>query len=135
MRTSPSSLSGEPQNSISIYQDALATDKDMLIEIKRLKKAFPELSRDFYSILIDRLTENRFTASRLNEAVSNLIDTFRYPQPTISDIVGYDKRVKVYTYSEICDKVSQGHDFREFIKIKGSGWVTKVDASRMGHIV
>lgn len=47
------------------------------------------------------LDEEKFTDKKLTDAVRNLIKTCQYPEPTIANILGYDKRIKIYTWHEL----------------------------------
>lgn len=47
------------------------------------------------------LDEEKFTDKKLTDAVKNLIKTCQYPEPTIANILGYDKRIKAYTWDEL----------------------------------
>jgi len=49
-----------------------------------------------------------FTDDRLRDAVRNVISTCVYPQPTIAQFISFDKRIKVYTYSQYCKLCDEG---------------------------
>ena len=103
--------------SLSIFKGELTT-KEVINQQKRLISAFPMLPAAFFDILMDRLKDNNFNDDRLKKAVDNLIDTCIYPTPTIANLVSYDKRIKLYTYSQLCDLVSAGEDISNFKRIK-----------------
>lgn len=116
-------------NSISIYQDTF-TIKNAIEQTNRLKKAYPQLPKGFYELLLDRIEANSFTDKRLKDAIDHLIDTFTYPVPQIANIIGFDKRVKLYAYSSLTDEVSNGRKWNEFAKVKVNGknfWITATD--------
>lgn len=94
-------------NEISIYRGSLTTPA-VIANIARIKKSFPTLPIGFYEILSERLKENHFNDDRLKDAVAHVIDTCVYPTPTIANFISYDKRVKVYTYSEYCKLCDEG---------------------------
>jgi len=97
-----------------------------------MKAAFPELPAQFYEILSQRVKANKFTDEKLEDAINNLIDNFTYPKPTIADIISYDKRVKLHSYSQLCELVSQGHSWDEFIKMPDKkAWISKIDAEKI----
>ena len=100
-----------PENSalsdISIYKGNL-TARNLVKNIAFIKKAFPVLPIDFYDLLTDRIKANNFSDERLNDAVNNVIDTCVYPQPTIAQFISFDKRIKVYDYSEYCKLCEEG---------------------------
>lgn len=73
----------------------------------KMQIAFPQLEDEFFNVLSERIVANNFTDERLKDAIGNLIDSFRYPKPSISDVIGFDKRIKIYSYSDYCNEVSQ----------------------------
>lgn len=89
-------------------------------QMSRIKKAFPNLSSGFYDILLERIKQANFTNKRLEDAVNNLIDNYKYPTPPISAIISFDKKIKVYTYNDILEMVSLGGDyiFQQFEPVK-----------------
>lgn len=79
-------------------------------------------------ILTQRITEKRMSAEQVTDAVNNLIDNFKYPVPTVADIVSWDKKVKIYTHREVVDLLPQGYDFSMFEKITVNNqprWIKK----------
>lgn len=88
------------QGKISVYSGTL--DKRVLgAEMLKIATAFPELEDDFFNILSERIVANDFTTERLRDAVANLLDNFKYPRPNIADIVGFDKKIKLYHPVEV----------------------------------
>lgn len=61
-----------------------------------IKKAFPALPLGFYDVLTDRLTEHGFCDDRLKDTVIHVINTCRYPTPTIADFISYDKKIPCF---------------------------------------
>lgn len=92
---------------ISRYNDEL-TPSNILVQMKRLSVAFPKQSPEFFNLLAERIASNGFTDKRLNDAVNNLLDNFSYKELNLSDIIKFDKRVKLYTYSDVCKMVTKG---------------------------
>lgn len=129
----PSTLARTTQeNSLSVYRGNLTT-KAVIVESKKVKAAFPQLPQGFYDVLADRLKANKFTDQRLQDAVNHLVDNFRYPTPTIADIVSFDKRIKLYTYSQVAERVNSGRDMRDFGKIKDQKlWMDISEAKQHG---
>jgi len=101
------------QNSISVYTGELTT-QCIIGQVKRLKAAFPNSPASMYDILMERVKANGFTDDRLRAAVDDLIDTFKYPVPSIADIISFDKRVKFHTYKEVCDYMDKGGVWDDF---------------------
>jgi len=116
-------------NSVSIYSGELTTIT-IIEQVKRLKLAFPNAGAGFFDLVMDRVKEKKFSDQRLKDAVNNLIDNHRYPNPLVSDVVSFDRRAKLHTHSQVCDKVSDGFkwDDFEFRKMEGRNlWVLKSD--------
>ena len=124
---------------ISLYTGSVATPREIAVEMGRLKVAFPQQGDEqdkenrniFFNLLAERVLANGFSAERLRDAVNMAIDKFVYKRLNIADIISYDKRVKLYTYGELADQVSNGRatmaDF-EIREIRGNKyWVKKTD--------
>lgn len=90
---------------ISRYQDGPPLPEDFAIAVKKLSVAFPQQSPEFFSLAVEEMAQMGFTRQRMADAVTNLIRTFQYKQPNISDIVSYDKKRKLYTYGQMCAKL------------------------------
>jgi hypothetical protein len=71
----------------------------------KIKASFPGLAPDYFNVLSDMLFEYGFSDERLIDAVNHVISTCVYPQPTIANFLSFDKKVRLYTYQEMCDKV------------------------------
>lgn len=80
----------------------------MLLACNRLGAAFPKMQPVFFDLLAERIVENNFTSKRLSDAVNHLIDNFNYKELNISDVIKFDRKAKLYTYSEVCRMVSKG---------------------------
>ena len=99
---------------ISLYTDVV-TDRTMAITLKKLKVAFPQMDPNFFDILSERIIANGFTDKRLTDAVNNVIDNFQYKQLNVSDIVKFDKKMKLYTHTEVSAMVTAGKaSFEDF---------------------
>lgn len=116
---------------LSLYQDTYATPDNIASAIKWLRVAFPKMGGEFFDILYERIDKNKFTKQRLEDAVNNVLDNFRYKELNVADIVSYDKRVRLYTYTQICDEIANGRattDDYERVERDGKNyWVKKVD--------
>lgn len=98
-------------NEVSLYLDALS-DMGVAKNMRRLQSAFPKQSKEFFNVLAERLIANGFTDQRLTDAVNNAIDNFQYKELNISDIVRFDKKMRLYNYSEACRMITQdGYEF------------------------
>lgn len=107
---------GTESNEISIYTGEL-TARVIVENAAKIKKSFPTLPIGFYQVFDERLKENNFTDTRLIDAVNHVIDTCVYPQPTIAQFISYDKRIKLYTYSQYCKLCDEG-DGKNYLPVK-----------------
>lgn len=97
-------INDEGEIELSLYEGSL--DEPIIIEnIAKIKASFPQLPIQFYSILTDRIKEKGFTNQQLIDAVNNVIDNCVYPVPTIANFLNHDKKVKLFTYSDMLKKV------------------------------
>ena len=116
---------------LSLYQDTYATPDNIASAIKRLRGAFPKMGGEFFDILYERIDKNKFTKQRLEDAVNNVLDNFRYKELNVADIISYDKRVRLYTYTQICDEIANGRattdDYERVERAGKNYWVKKVD--------
>jgi len=102
---------------ISLYSDNIAKPEIIATELAKLKSAFPNMESAFVSVLSERVSVNGMSEKRLKDAIGYVIDTFKYQKPNISDIVGYDRRIKLYNYTEVCNVVNKGEgQFSDFEK-------------------
>jgi hypothetical protein len=113
--------STQSESEISIYSGDL-TIPTIKKSFTKIHGAFPSLPKEFYAILQERLTEHKFPDQRLIDAVNHVIDTCVYPTPAIAEFISYDRKTKLYTYTEACKITSeQGKnmsDIFEDVKIK-----------------
>ena len=98
--------------------------------MRKLQSAFPKQNKEFFNVLAERLIANGFTDNRLTDAVNNVIDNFQYKELNISDIVRFDKKVRLYNYREACKLVTRdGYEFGKDLKRVNRGdkvyWIMK----------
>ena len=90
------------RKSLSVYQKGDLTPETMAKCAMRLMKAFPEITRDWLDLLLERAKENGFSDQRLTDAVNHCIDTYVYGRlPNIANIIGFDKRIDFVTATEL----------------------------------
>lgn len=121
------------EKSISLYNGAEASPRQIAVAMSRLKTAFPKMDNAFFNLLAERVMDNGFSEKRLKDAINDILDNFRYKELTVADIIKFDKRVKLYSYNEVCALVSKGtasfSDFEtkeingEFYRVKKSDLV------------
>jgi hypothetical protein len=75
--------------------------------VARIKKAFPQVSSGFFDVLLEEIKRIGFTDKRFEDAVTNLIHGCEYPVPTIARLVSWDKKIQLYNYYHMCDKVDK----------------------------
>lgn len=123
---------GNNKYEISVYNDELTTN-GIIEQVKRIKKAFPELPVQFYDTLTDRLKDNNFTDKRLNDSVSKVIDNFKYPKPSISDFIRFDKTIKLHNYNYMCELCQKwgSKTWERYDKIRINGIVYWYDKSEL----
>lgn len=117
-------------NEISIYKGETANPQQIAVACSRLRTAFPKMESGFFNLLAERAIANKFTPERLVDAVNNIIDNFQYKEINISDIIRYDRKIKLYTYNEVCKMVTEGTAaFSDFITKEINGNVFKIKKS------
>jgi len=106
---------------LSMYRGDLST-ACIMEYFAKVKKAFPALPASFYDILAERIKENGFSDQRLKDAVNHVTDTFTYSMPTVAHFISFDKRVKLFTRSDMI-KIMDKSDtvWKEYKPIKIDG--------------
>lgn len=98
----PTTISNIPEeNKLSVYQKGTVTPDIFASGVKTLMDAYPKLNKNWYSVLREMIKDEKFSNERFSDAIKHCIKHCQYPEPTISNIINYDKHVKVYTYSEL----------------------------------
>jgi len=123
-------------NEITLYNDKQANVITIATELRKLQAVFPALDNDFISILAERIKSNGFTDQRLKDAIGNVIDNFTYQKPNISDIIRFDKKIKLYNAAETSKMVTdEGYRYEDFIHYHRNGqlfWIKKTDSEMYG---
>ncbi|MGB9697727.1 MAG: hypothetical protein GYA16_15575 [Spirochaetes bacterium] len=121
-------------NSLSVYGGNVVTKQVLIMELLRLKKAFPAITNDFVDILAEMVIRERFTEQRLHDAIDHLIKTYEYQHPTVASVLKYDKRVQFHSYADMCDMVdkygSGVWEIYQKVRLQGQSkpvWVKKSD--------
>ena len=114
---------------ISLYNDCVPTKDDFLTASNRLSIAFPKMTKEFFILLTEFVIKEGFTAKRLSDAVNHVIANFQYKELNISDIIKFDRRIKLYTYYEVYNLMGQfPHPDFEKMEVNGNNYfVRKVD--------
>ena len=93
------------------------------------------MSGEFFILLSEFIVKEEFTAERLKDAVNHTIANFQYKELNISDIVGYDRRLKLYTPAEV-HKLKGSYPHPDFKRKEIDGkmfWLLKADLIRYGY--
>jgi len=85
------------------------------------------MTKEFFVLLTEFLITENFTKQRLKDAVNYVIKNFPYKELNISDIIRYDRKVKLYTHSEASALVTQGKaSFEDFEKREIDGKIFRI---------
>ena len=123
----PITKSSNGEMAVSLYRDAEPSPAEVAVSMKRLQVAFPKMEPAFFNLLAERIMGNGFTAERLKDAVNHVLDNFQYKELNISDIIRFDRRAKLYTYSEVCQLVTSGKAvWEDFEKREINGTVFRI---------
>ena len=115
---------------LSLYVDEFPTKDDFKTASNRLSTAFPKMTKEFFVLLTEFVLEHEFTAKRLSDAVNHVIANFQYKELNISDVIKFDRRVKLYTGNEFMKAQMSGIHPSEFEMKKidrVTYWVRKAD--------
>lgn len=106
----------------------------MAAAIDRINVAFPSLSAEQLALIKDRMIVNGFGDDRAMAAVNHVIDSFDSwsRTPAVADFIKYDKRVKTYTHSEMCDACLDGELVPVDMGGKKPRWAKKEDLGAFG---
>lgn len=97
--------------------------------------AFPAIQPQTSAILYMEIKESGMGEKRLNAAITYVIRNFTYKTPSIGDVLSFDRKLRLYTYDEVCGKVVlEGVKMNQFFLVPDSGklWALKIDAKRLG---
>lgn len=102
-------LSEIKSNEISIYKSGKVSAETFAYGSKKIQDAFPKLHAGWFKILDQMIDEEKFSEERFRDAVNFLIKNCIYPEPTIANIISFDKTVKVFTISELKEKFKDSY--------------------------
>ena len=124
------SLMIQDTSEISVYTDKL-TKAEAVIQEARIKKAFPKMFEGQVSLLMEMFPENNFTDNRMRDAVNHVICTYEGwdKLPNIANFIQYDKKIKIYTYKEVCEIGFVGMKAVD-IGMDSPRWVKEEDAEK-----
>jgi hypothetical protein len=96
-------LEKKQRGELSLYSYGKVTTAVFIECVSEIKKSFPKLPNGWYDVLEKMLDEEKFSNERFIDATKSLIKNCVYPEPTIANIIGYDKTIKVYTYNDLLE--------------------------------
>lgn len=76
---------------------------------------------DFFDLLVEMIIDEGITERQLIDSIKHVLKTFHYKELTIANILSFDKRIKLYTYSEVCALVTSGKFQMSDFQIKEIG--------------
>ena len=129
----------DSKDSISIYKGKL-TEQEVTKQLAKVMMIFPKFPETMLIELKESFADNNFNDERMIAAVKHVRDTYQGwdKLPNIANFVSFDYRVKIYTYSELCDLVGKHlmkWDDTQRIKLKGEVYyIAKSDYSNYKHL-
>lgn len=131
-------LAKNGSSEVSIFAGSPASVQHIAISVKKLSTAFPQMSKEFFNLLTERIAKTGMSSQRLEYAVNKVIDNFIYKQLTIADILSMDVKCRLLSYSEMCNEVAKNGSSTDqyapvyLSKSERPAWVLKVDKLRYG---
>ena len=84
---------------VTTYKGKPASDAEIGEQIERLRKNYTQMGPEFFATLIGELTNDKWPAARIADAVSHVLRTKPGGFLSIADIFNYDKPMKLYNHS------------------------------------
>lgn len=87
---------------MTMYAGPLLDDECLKEQIDRINDSFPQAPPRFFKALIRAIIEEReeWTNQRLIDAVRHMEHTYKYQQPTLAEILGYNQTIKLLTWEQ-----------------------------------
>jgi hypothetical protein len=89
----------ETKFEVTTYKGKPATDAEIGEQIERLRKNYTQMGPEFFATLIGELTNDKWPAARIADAVSHVLRTKPGGFLSIADIFSFDRPFKLYNYS------------------------------------
>ena len=121
---------------VSVFAGPPASAAHIAASMHKLSVCFPDMTKEFFSILTERISKTAMSDARLDYAVNRVLDTFTYKQLTIADVLSIDVKCRVMSYAEMCnDAAKRGASTDDYAPLRiGDAdkpvWVLKVDKIR-----
>jgi hypothetical protein len=114
---------------LSLYSDEPPSEKILIAnECERLRIAFPTIQREFIGVLVQMVLKKGMSKNQLIDSIDNILMNYKYPHPTVADVIGFDKRVKLYTHAEVVADIPKGFEFNDYDMIsinEQKRWIRK----------
>jgi hypothetical protein len=115
---------------LSLYREQPPAHPDHVKnECKRLQSCFPQIPTGMVVVMAQRVLAKQMSAQQLTDAIDNLIDNYKYPVPTVAEVLSWDKKVKLYTHAEVVKEIPQGFEFSAYDMVTINDqkrWIRKV---------
>ena len=116
---------------LSLYQDAPATNEQIILCASRLRDNFPKQTAGFWAELQSQIKKVGMSGQRLADAVDYVIQNHKYDL-RIADLMQYNKNRKIYTYAQMVEQINKyggtTDDFEMIDVLDGRGrkmWAAK----------
>ena len=118
---------GENKYELSEYIPGEASPEVIIWTLKKLKGCFPDTTKEVFETLVEMLKAEQWSDIRIRDAVREAILTHKFPRITPANILDFDKRIRLYTFSQVQEEAYKrnGHHFecfKGFEKIELNGW-------------
>lgn len=87
---------------VTTYKGAPATNEQLAAQVERLRKNYTQMAPDFFATLIGELTNDKWPAARITDAVSHVLRTKTGGFISIADIFNFDKPMRLYNHAGYC---------------------------------
>jgi hypothetical protein len=87
---------------ITISDGEVLTRKDVKVMSDYLRLAFPQISDGWIAVFHDKIREKKLSPYQLKKIVNKVIETCKYPVPTIAEVlIDSEEKIKIYTGYDI----------------------------------
>jgi hypothetical protein len=121
---------------LSVFDATPASPQHIATSILKLSKAFPQMSKDFFNLLTERIAKRGISSERLEYAIEHVLDNFTYKTLTIADVMSIDRKIEVMSFNEMVAECSKrGCSTNDFAPIHIGNepkpfWVHKSDKAK-----
>jgi hypothetical protein len=103
---------------IVITDGEVLTRKDVKMMSDYLRLAFPQITDGWMAVFHDKIREKKISPFQLKKIVNKIIETCKYPIPTIAEVLfNSEEKIKLYTGYDIDSIVHKQIDSRNNFKL------------------